>query len=88
MAVIFLNFAELAQNKLNNCIRFGSSNAICMCIHWSIFHQIGFFSPNPSLLGFEDGLFYNAIYKNKITTGHRARNFIGEDKDPRYYKQL
>jgi hypothetical protein len=43
-----------------------------MCIHWSLFNQIGFFRANPSLLGFEDGLFYNEVRKHGIshaTTG-------------------
>jgi len=49
-----------------------SSNAICMCIHWSLFNKIGFFRANPNLLGFEDGLFYNEVRKYGIayaTTG-------------------
>jgi GT2 family glycosyltransferase len=68
----FLKFAENAQNTMNNTIRWGSSNAVCMCIHWTLFNQIGFFRANPSLLGFEDGLFYNEVRKAKIphaTTG-------------------
>jgi len=43
-----------------------------MCIHWSLFNKIGFFRANPTLLGFEDGLFYNEVRKNGIshaTTG-------------------
>jgi GT2 family glycosyltransferase len=65
-------FAEQAQDKTSGAVRWGSSNAICMCIHWSLFHQIGFFSSNPNLLGFEDGLFYNEVRKHRIhhaTTG-------------------
>jgi glycosyltransferase involved in cell wall biosynthesis len=65
-------FAEKAQHKTANVLRWGTSNAICMCIHWSLFAEIGFFRANPNLLGFEDGLFYNEIRKKKIshaTTG-------------------
>ena len=68
----FPKFAIQAQNKTGNILRFGSSNAICMCIHWSLFTEIGFFRADPKLLGFEDGLFYNEIHKQKInhaTTG-------------------
>jgi len=67
-----LQFAEYSQNKTANAVRWGSSNAICMCIHWSLFSQIGFFRSNPTLLGFEDGIFYNEINKFGIqhaTTG-------------------
>jgi len=68
----YSQFAENAQHKTANVLRWGSSNAICMCIHWSLFSEIGFFSANPKLLGFEDGLFYNEIRKQNIshaTTG-------------------
>lgn len=68
----FLQFAENSQITMSKTIRWGSSNAICMCIHWSVFSEIGFFRANPNLLGFEDGLFYNEIRKAHIphaTTG-------------------
>jgi GT2 family glycosyltransferase len=69
----FPKFAEKAQNTTANAVRWGSSNAICMCIHWSLFNQIGFFRANPTMLGFEDGLFYNEVRKQGIahaTTGN------------------
>jgi GT2 family glycosyltransferase len=65
-------FAKQAEIKTANAIRKGSSNAICMCIHWSLFNKIGFFRANPNLLGFEDGIFYNEVRKHGIahaTTG-------------------
>jgi GT2 family glycosyltransferase len=68
----FPQFAEQAQHTTANAVRRGSSNAICMCIHWSLFNQIGFFRASPTLLGFEDGLFYNEVRKHNIanaTTG-------------------
>lgn len=68
----FPEFYEHAQKTTLNAVRWGSSNAICMCIHWSLFNQIGFFNANPTLLGFEDGLFYNQVRKHNIshaTTG-------------------
>lgn len=68
----FLRFAENSQQTTKNAIRWGSSNAICMCMHWSLFNKIGFFRANPTLLGFEDGLFYNEIRNHGIrhaTTG-------------------
>jgi len=69
----FAQFAAQSQQTTANAIRHGSSNAICMCIHWSLFSKIGFFRANPNLLGFEDGLFYNEIRKHDIkhaTTGN------------------
>lgn len=68
----FMHFAQSAQEKTVDAVRWNSSNAICMCIHWSLFTQIGFFRANPNLLGFEDGLFYNEVRKHNVahaTTG-------------------
>jgi GT2 family glycosyltransferase len=68
----FAQFASESQRITKMAIRNESSNAICMCIHWSVFSKIGFFAANPNLLGFEDGLFYNEVRKHKIkhaTTG-------------------
>jgi N-acetylglucosaminyl-diphospho-decaprenol L-rhamnosyltransferase len=65
-------FADQSQQTTVNGVRWGSSNAICMCIHWSLFNKVGFFRASPQLLGFEDGLFYNEISKHGIkhaTTG-------------------
>lgn len=76
----FARFAISAQEKTANAIRWNSSNAICMCIHWSLFNKIGFFPANPALLGFEDGLFYNAVRKNNIkhaTTGNTWIHHFG-----------
>jgi GT2 family glycosyltransferase len=68
----FSKFAKEAEFKMDKSVRLGSSNAICMCIHWSLFNEVGFFRANPLLLGFEDGLFFNELRKKKIrhaTTG-------------------
>jgi len=68
----FSQFAQEAQSKTALAMRWGSSNAICMCIHSSLLQEVGLFRANPKLLGFEDGLFYNEIRKNQIphaTTG-------------------
>jgi len=68
----FAQFASESQLISEKAVRYGSSNAICMCIHWSLFNKIGFFRANPTLLGFEDGLFYSEVRKHNIrhaTTG-------------------
>jgi GT2 family glycosyltransferase len=68
----FPAFSTQAQHTTARAVRWDSSNAICMCIHWSLFEKIGFFRANPTLLGFEDGLFYNEVRKHGVrhaTTG-------------------
>jgi GT2 family glycosyltransferase len=62
----FKSFSQKSQTLTHDAVRLGGSNAICMCIHWSVFKEIGFFRADPNLLGFEDGLFYNEIRKKKI----------------------
>ena len=65
-------FSMQSEIKTKNCIRKDSSHAICMCIHWSVFCEIGFFRADPNLLGFEDGIFYNEVRNKNIkhaTTG-------------------
>jgi glycosyltransferase involved in cell wall biosynthesis len=66
------SFSDNAQSKMKNVVRMGSSNLVCLCIHWSVFNDIGFFRANPKMLGFEDGIFYNDIRKSNLqhaTTG-------------------
>jgi GT2 family glycosyltransferase len=72
----FEHLAVYFQNKTNTAIRLGSTNAICMCIHWSLFNQIGFFRADPNLLGFEDGLFYSEIRKHKVQHATTGRVWI------------
>ena len=62
----FPAFASMAQTKMRDVLRLGGSNAICMCMHWSLFKEIGFFRADPNLLGFEDGLFYHEVRKRQI----------------------
>ena len=65
-------FAAEAQTHLADAVRWQSSNAVCMCIHWSLFMQIGFFRVTPKLLGFEDAIFYHDVRQAGIrhaTTG-------------------
>ena len=68
----FEDFATASQNKMANVARPFASNAICMCIHWSLFKEIGFFRSHPALLGFEDAIFFNDLRLSKLshaTTG-------------------
>lgn len=46
--------------KAFELVRFGEKHAVCMAIHRSVFEEIGFFRPEPQLLGYEDTLFFAA----------------------------
>jgi len=68
----FDDFAANSQKKMDLVVRSFSSNAVCMCIHWSLFQEIGFFRSHPALLGFEDTIFFNDLRHSKLphaTTG-------------------
>jgi GT2 family glycosyltransferase len=64
----FEKFSREASIKYNNLKRFNHQHAVCMVIHESVWKEIGFFRPTPSLLGYEDTLFFNAVKKHKIKT--------------------
>ncbi len=68
----FNEFASSASLKMHDVMRIYSTHAVCMCIHWSVFQEIGFFRATPTLLGFEDTIFFSDIRKYGIkhaTTG-------------------
>ncbi len=72
----FEDFSCLAREKYQNLKRFNHQHAVCMVIHESVWKEIGFFRATPSLLGYEDTLFFNAVKKNKIPTMTTGRVWI------------
>lgn len=64
----FEEFSKVAREKYQNLKRLNHQHAVCMMIHESVWKEIGFFRATPSLLGYEDTLFFNAVKKNKIPT--------------------
>jgi GT2 family glycosyltransferase len=58
----FLNESK----KLSNVYRLGDKHAVCLAIHESVWDEIGYFSPVPKLLGYEDTIFFNNAIKSKI----------------------
>jgi GT2 family glycosyltransferase len=65
----FDQIAALNSEKLKHYVRRQSVHAVCMAIHHSVFQKIGFFQPKPSLLGFEDTLFFHEASKAEIPVG-------------------
>ena len=72
----FAAFDAQASQTMGDALRLFSSHAVCMCIHWSVFMQIGFFRVNPNLLGFEDALFFHEIRKHGIRHGTTGRVWL------------
>ncbi|MGZ3159740.1 MAG: glycosyltransferase family 2 protein, partial [Burkholderiaceae bacterium] len=55
----FEKFAPEATTKMQDALRLGSSHAVCLAVHQSVWMDIGYFQPVPKLLGYEDTLFFH-----------------------------
>ncbi len=64
------------KKRMHNVIRTPYEDAVCMCIHKSVFFEIGYFRANPKLLGFEDAIFFNEIRKSRVKTGLSGDSWI------------
>jgi len=64
----FDGFAQDASQRVKTVARVGASHAVCMCVHRSVFEQVGFFQATPTLWGYEDTLFFNTLARAGIET--------------------
>lgn len=62
-------FSSAAALKMKKALRVGSSHAVCLAVHQSVWMDIGYFQPVPKLLGYEDTLFFHAAEKSGIPMG-------------------
>jgi len=60
----FDSFSVEASEKMKKVFRYQTQHAVCVCIHRSVFQEIGYFRANPKLLGFEDAIFFNDLSKS------------------------
>lgn len=63
------SFAKEAQSKMHDVLRTPAAHAVCLCIHRSVFQEVGYFRATPSLLGFEDAIFFNDLKKHQVPRG-------------------
>lgn len=61
-----LGFAITAQQKMLSVLRTETAHAVCLCIHKSVFQEVGYFRATPRLLGYEDSIFFNEIKNHEI----------------------
>lgn len=59
-------FALESSLKMKRVLRRQTQHAVCVCIHRSVFQEIGYFRANPKLLGFEDTIFFHELRKTKL----------------------
>jgi len=71
------------NSKSNQCsllmdgyVRMGDSHAVCIAIHESVWHEVGYFRPTPALFGYEDALFFNELKKNNFDIGVTSSTFL------------
>jgi N-acetylglucosaminyl-diphospho-decaprenol L-rhamnosyltransferase len=69
-------FAAESQTKMKRVLRRQSQHAVCVCIHRSVFQEIGFFRANPKLLGFEDTIFFNDLKKSEFQSGMTGSSWL------------
>ena len=62
----FEKFSSESSAKMKAVFRHKTQHAVCVVIHRSVFHEIGYFRANPKLLGFEDTIFFNDLKKSKF----------------------
>lgn len=63
----FENFVSQNQLKMSHTHRLGGKHAVCLAVHQSVWLEIGYFTPVPKLLGYEDTLFFNEASKANLT---------------------
>jgi N-acetylglucosaminyl-diphospho-decaprenol L-rhamnosyltransferase len=64
----FDKFQIHAYDTMKSVHRIGDRGAVCMAIHKSVWHDVGYFRATPKLLGYEDTLFFDELDKAKIRT--------------------
>ena len=62
----FESFEKNAQKKMSEVHRIGGKHAVCLGVHESVWLDIGYFTPVPKLLGYEDTLFFHEANKANI----------------------
>lgn len=73
------DFLNSVQGFYNNTRRFARptlKHAVCMAIHRTVFETIGYFVPEPRLLGYEDTLFFAAADRAGIRSAIVGESWI------------
>jgi GT2 family glycosyltransferase len=55
----FFSYVNTLKNGTSQAVRPHMKHAVCMAIHNSVWSKVGYFRPEPSLLGYEDTLFFH-----------------------------
>ncbi len=69
-------FALESSEKMKNVFHRHTQHAVCVCIHRSVFQEIGYFRANPKLLGFEDTIFFHDLAKSHFESAINGRVWL------------
>ena len=72
----FDTFANESSIKMKDVLRLGSRHAVCFAVHQSVWKEIGYFRATPSLLGFEDTIFFKQVDEAKILTAITGASWL------------
>lgn len=72
----FYDFDKIASQKMSGVYRIGGRHAVCLAIHESVWLNVGYFQPIPTLLGYEDTIFFNDLTKAKIQTAITGNSWL------------
>lgn len=54
-------FVAGPATAMRSVARVGGRHAVCVCVHRSVWEQVGYFQATPSLWGYEDTLFFHEL---------------------------
>jgi len=72
----FVASVDVFYDRTHQYIRPSLKHAVCMAIHRTVFERIGYFVPEPRLLGYEDTLFFAAADRAGIRSGTVGASWI------------
>ncbi len=72
----FQAFAREHMPRMAQAWRNGGRHAVCVAIHRSVWMDIGYFRPMPSLWGFEDTLFFHEAARAGIPMGITGASWL------------
>jgi len=72
----FESFVSESEDKLGGYIRLGDNHAVCLAIHESVWEEVGYFRATPSLMGFEDVIFFHDLKNRGIDTAISGRSWL------------
>lgn len=61
-------FSADASARMRDVARMGARHAVCLCVHRSVWDEVGYFAATPGLWGYEDTLFFHQLEQAGIRT--------------------